>query len=222
MRRFWFSCAVLLWLSPSPAIAQGSTAPPAKIEHFDAAGYVGGSSRPGEHSYGWFGDWTGAASVGYYWTNHVKTEVAFSGTGSNTYQSDYRYVQLPGPPVRDVNTFSSTTARTRRLSVLHEYQFFRNSMVHPFVGAGAAIAWERGRTTTIETIFTPVPPPGFGSYVTNTTIGPVETRVRLHALAMAGVKAYFNERVFFRVDLSVGAGRRFETVAWRIGFGWDF
>ena len=227
MRRFWFGCAVIVVLVPSAAIAQGTTGTPPKIEHFDAAGYFGRSSHL-HNRYGyfspWYGEWSGDISAGHYWTDHHKTEVAFRVTGANTYESGYTYVQLPGPPVADVNTFSLTTVSTRRLSVLQEYQFFRNSMVHPFVGAGAAISWDRGQTTTTETIVTRVPPggSGVGTTVTHTTVGPFETRASVHVLGIAGVKAYYNERVFFRADISVGAARRFDTVAWRIGFGWDF
>jgi hypothetical protein len=216
------ACFALLAVAvPVAAPAQPAPAAPA-LPRFDAAasiGTLGGdvTGLPGEVYQSW--DWAHAPALtfGVYGTEHLKTEVelGFSGEreiyGSAVLQSD-----------RSVSRYAyfEHMVRTRTLSVTPTYQFLHNTWVHPFLGAGVDVDWDRRRTEgEIRTIaFTPP--------TTSTGVEPLpeevvsETHVRL--VAAGGVKFYLTRRAFVRTDLRLSIADGLEAARWRVGGGIDF
>ena len=146
------------------------------------------------------GSWS--AETGYYWTAHVKTSIGVATTPAETsvgYSSGY--------------TYRCDAARPVALSASVAYQFFENAFVHPFVSAGARIAWVSRTTET----YSPVPP-----YTSTRVTGP--TRVQARPVIAGGFKSYFdNGRVFMQSELGLTLGSTREThPVLRIGAGVDF
>ena len=115
------------------------------------------------------------------------------------------------------------------VSVGQSYQFRRNALFHPFVGAGVDIERRASRDRTSSAV---------GPVYTRNPLNPqivtvtrqisipaltrTETTVAVSPYAAAGFKAYFTERGFFRTDLKVSLGSGVDRVIWRAGFGADF
>jgi outer membrane protein with beta-barrel domain len=209
---------------------QSGPAPAVSLPRFDAAFHLGrshvredGDEFRYERGYG-VAD--GTASAGFYWTEHVKTDVevtwASEGdlTGSTT-------ADVPGVPA-DFRLYTRNRYRTRTLSIGQSYQFFHNAWFHPFVTAGAALGWQRERVEVPEqryypaTVFTPGVPAERIPVVIPAR--PIETSSRIvrQAFAGAGLKAYITPRAFFRSDLRFAVGSDGRTNTIRFGFGLDF
>jgi hypothetical protein len=191
----------------------------------DAAAYAGwfGANKSELDGYDdWYkGVWHSGVSAGYYWTEHLKTEVEFSGTTTG------EIYELPTPfdPTATVTAgpigheFSTT-----RLALSQHYQFFHNAFFHPTIGGGVALTWETTERE-IPPVFArePIPPgqiPVIRQLQPARTEGP-DTTLRTMAFATTGFKAYFTERAFFRSDLHVMFTDRVEDVTLRFGFGMD-
>ena len=111
----------------------------------------------------------------------------------------------------------------RQFGVGQFWQFGRNAMFHPWIGAGVDVVrieheLDRPAQFTYVTPSSgqpsrsiPVPP----LLVTSTT-------TRAVPFASAGLKAYFNERGFVRSNLKLQIRDGVEQVVWRIGVGVDF
>lgn len=208
-----------------PAAAQeiGTFQPP----RVDAAGYFGwfGANKSELNGYDeWYTRvWHGSLSAGYYWTEHLKTEVDFGGTT----RGEIYEIPLSFDPSNPVtqgpvdHEFS-----TRRVALGQYYQFFHNAFFHPAVGGGVALTWETTERTLppvfAREVFVPGgPPPLVRQVLPPRTEGP-ETRLRTMGFGSAGFKAYLAERAFFRSDLRVMFTDRVEDVTIRFGFGVDF
>src|SRR6478672_7700054 len=89
----------------------------------------------------------GGIGAGWYWTDHLKTQVDFGG-GTRGHQ--FRYTP-------DFSTngqapqFSELSVRQDSLAIAQHYQFFHNQWFHPHVGAGVDFA----RETTTE-VYQPI------------------------------------------------------------------
>jgi hypothetical protein len=176
-----------------------------------------------------YDDWTHSLFAGlgggYYWTDHLKTEVDVSSNGrAEAYGTEAAGV--PGSPQSSVfleHVYQSFTA-----SVGQSYQFGRNAQFHPFVAAGVDIErlrHETERPAQSVAIYTrsPLNPAvPVVSQIQVPALTRTETAVTVSPYAAAGFKAYFTERGFFRTDLKVSARSGIERVIWRVGFGVDF
>jgi hypothetical protein len=166
---------------------------PAASTRWDVAAHLTwlGERRPAESFQWdrWFGVASGGASIGFYWTRHLKME--FDLTSSSEGESySVKFIPVPGltTPVfveRDHET-RFTTASAGLTS-----QFFENAWFHPFVSAGLEIVREREH---IETIPLPVPPRG-------STVSPApesETRVGYSGrpYVATGFKLYLSDHAF--------------------------
>lgn len=224
---YLFSAAALLACLPASAAAQNGDEdePIVPLRRGDAAAYVGwfGGNKSELNVYeDWYKrTWHRSLSAGYYWTEHLKTELDFSGTTRG------RLYGRPIPvetPVGVGITNPLYEFSTKSLTLVQQYQFGRNAWFHPTVGGGLALTWETERER-----YPPVYITTRGANGTTTTRvvqpereeGP-ETTLRAGALATAGFKAYMSERTFFRSDLRVTFGRKVDDVAVRFGFGIDF
>lgn len=150
----------------------------------------------------------GGASLGWYWTDHWKTEID-GGFSSAAELRVYSPAIIDG---RNASLASEYELVTRRIAVGQQYQFLRNTWVHPFAGVGLDLTWEQtDRTDEI-----------YGAQPTRTTIHPRQTALLTRPFAMFGVKAYVTPRAFFRTDLRIAFDKGVDEALVRIGFGVDF
>ena len=214
-------------LAVSSAAAQDRpatiTLTPPEIRRWDVAAHVAwlnvNKSGIGASWNEWYDAAAFGALVGFHWTPHLKSEVDLVTSSEGDIYSDLITV-LPGEPIpvfRSREHFFRTTA----LSAGVTYQFFENSLVHPFVGLGVAFVRERERIETPPT-FAPSRDPRLPVRVP--ALEP-ETRLRhlVQPFLAGGFKAYVSERAFIRGELrsSLSAGR-LAALAWRAGAGIDF
>jgi hypothetical protein len=175
----------------------------------DAAGYFGwfNANKRGTSDYN---DWynrsvLGGLSLGYYWTDHVTTEVEVARTSEGT------LVEYTPPAYVPIERAFGNT----KVSVSQVYQFGRNSWFHPFVAAGIDVDRERRRQTVLAGVATR---PGVVLPIVQPPTDGVFARVGV----TTGFKAYMTPRLFFRSDARLAGARRLDQVTWRIGLGLDF
>ena len=204
------------------AMAPAAFAQSRQVIRGDAAGTFGWlavatrSSEP-YHNRDWAHSLFGAGSVGWHWTDNLKSEIDF-GAGTEAQSFDTTQVTTTGR-ISYVSTQSRFARRTIGLS--QQYQFFHNAWFHPHLAAGANFTWER-RTDEIGPIY---------AYddVTRTTRlvellrteGP-RTTFSVNPFVAVGFKAYLTERTFFRNDLRVAFHDGVNETVVRFGFGFDF
>lgn len=158
----------------------------------------------------------GAVGAGWYWNDHLKTEVDF-GVGRRSTDYGGRQVVVNGIPA--FVTVESTFSR-RILGISQQYQFDRNAWFHPHVAAGADVTWEQSTDTTrpIVTLYQQGQPVQ--------TLEPERTdnrtEVTVRPFLATGFKAYMTPRGFFRSDIRIGFRGGIEEVLVRFGFGIDF
>ena len=207
-----------------PAIqTSGVTLTPASASRWDVTAHA---TWLGEHLEDRVVEWdrwyevaSGGASVGYYWTTHLKLEidVATSTTGE-TYSIEPIPVAGPSSPFlqqRD-HHFRATTAAAGLT-----YQFLENAWFHPFVGTGIELLRERERVETTFPIVSTRDPRA------PIVIRPPGTETQVHhtgrPFVSGGFKAYVSERAFIRTDLRMSwSPDGLTAVAWRSGVGVDF
>lgn len=169
-----------------------------------------------------YNDWRSQAgfglSAGWYWTDHHVTRVGVTGTTTATLYAPVTIV------VNSLPVFVSTrrSFSTRRLGIVQQYQFRRNEWVHPFLGAGVDVVWERlGAEDDPVYVFDQVTRQ---SRLTRNAVNyPVRTEVAARGVLTGGVKAYMSRKAFALTDLRVSIGRgRTEDAEWRFGLGVDF
>jgi hypothetical protein len=160
----------------------------------------------------------GGIAAGWYWTDHLKTEVEFGGSTRaelHTFGSTFLDGRLA--------YMSATHAfSTRRVTAAQQYQFFRNALFHPYVAAGADLTWESS-SASIDPIVV------FDEVLRQTRlvapperVGP-ETSLHVRPFAATGFKAYVSTRAFIRGDVRLGVRRGgVEDVIVRAGVGVDF
>jgi hypothetical protein len=171
------------------------------------------------------GDWyhrvlSGSFTVGRYWSPHHRSEIELGAT-----TADELYVA--GHPTGDrfYPVYQSGRLRlsTRTLTLAQLYQFGENEWVHPFVGGGVDVDWER-RELDVPPLFDYVNVNG--RYEPRLVApgrheGP-KTALKVRAAVLGGIKAYMSERAFLRADVRLGVARRVEKAVARIGIGVDF
>jgi hypothetical protein len=209
--------AAALLAGSRPASAQT----PSPFPRGDANGSIGwlavnesaSGTRTGN---GWHHSFFGAAGAGWYWTEHLKTELdAGAGTESSIYNGEQ--VVING---RTAFVSTESRASRRTLGISQQYQFFRNAWFHPHVAAGADITWER-RTVRTGPIFI-YDAPGPGRLIEpERTDGPL-TDISVVPFVATGFKAYMTRRAFYRTDLRVGFNGAASNTVVRFGFGVDF
>jgi hypothetical protein len=159
------------------------------------------------------GPWAGTALAdltgGFYWTDHLKTEVAVGWTGEAT---------AIGSELQPEFVYFFRRYENRLISLSQAYQFGRNAYVHPFVAGGIEV--DRERYTIDRPIQSAYRAPG----LIVTLPAQIETgrRTRVRPFATAGLKLYTSARMFFRTDLKAAVRHGIDQVAWKAGFGIDF
>ncbi len=164
----------------------------------------------------WDNRWYGTAVAGCYWTPHAKTELEVGITSEGDSWATL-FDTARDPNGYPVPTIERRARRDLTIAATQQWQFFENAWVHPFVAAGVSIDRTRTRRERQASYRGPdddVRPPG---------PLPTESQVRAHALFGTGLKAYVNERTFFRTDFHVAVGDH-DVVHLRLraGLGVDF
>jgi hypothetical protein len=224
MTRVRFAVALALWLTASYAGAQdltpNVTLVPATRTRWDVAAHVTwlGEHRPAEsfQRNRWFSVASGGASIGYYWTPHLKTEFdLFASSEGEAYLVEF--IPVPGLTsplvVQRDHEIRFTTASAGLTS-----QFFENAWFHPFVSAGLELVREHEH---IETLPPPVPPRG----PTVSVAAEEDTRVRYggRPYLATGFKVYLSDHAFIRTDIRTSwSGDGLAALGWRSGVGVDF
>lgn len=191
-------------------------APRVQLPRHDAWGTIGWfhSKTDAPYTDDWYHRslWAGA-EAGWYWTEHLKTEVGAAATTRGTvFSGGERRVIVDGQTYYE---WGHLRERTRRATVRQLYQFGHNVMVHPFLGLGLDVVGVDQRQLRYR-----YPASVFGAAVTlpETT----SRRTLIEAAVVGGVKAYFNRTVFFRTDFAAGGRAGVVHVVARFGVGADF
>jgi opacity protein-like surface antigen len=159
----------------------------------------------------------GGAGAGWYWTDHLKTQIDFGG-GTQGHQYRYEPIVING---QTTGSSSRVSVRQQSVAVSQQYQFFRNQWFHPHVGAGVDIARE---TTTEE--YSPVfvfdSVTRTSRQITPTRNEGPEHRMLARPFGELGFKAYITRRAFFTGDTRIMVRHGIDEVLFRCGFGIDF
>ena len=190
-----------------------ATTRPARRELSATLGTLYGSEPDLNQIYSGFIAPYGGAHVGFYWTEHWKTEVEVGISAERTvYGGAY-------DPASDASGYMVMSEprydhrfRVRTISLAQHYQFFRNAWLHPNIGVGVATTWERETRYLRD----------FGAYEVANPGLPAETRVRPNAFVAAGFKAYMTRHTFFRSDLKLTTRHSIDHALLRFGLGVDF
>lgn len=204
----------LLGLASTPATglcqAPGATVPRTPIDVTASIGAFGANHQvAGVGGANWSSSLFKGLGIGYYWSDHVKTEIEAAWPGPT---EAYGYFPTRLADGTTAFAYDEHSFRTFNLSAGQLYQFGRNSFFHPFAGAGVDVSRERDRNErTTETSRGPA-----RKDITDATV------VRARPFVTTGFKAYFSERAFFRGELKLDVGSRVEQMVWKAGFGVDF
>ncbi len=159
------------------------------------------------------------ATLGRYWTEHVKTEVEI-GTGG---RSDNTYYWDPSFPTGLYAAPATQQLSDVQVSAAQFYQFFHNAWFHPFLGAG--LVYQREDHSAMRPAQeVPTYAPGTGTptgWFSLPAWSRQWTQSHVAPFVLGGCKAYVSRRAFFRADLRV-TGDTWHSVNTRIGFGFDF
>jgi outer membrane protein W len=205
--------AVVLLLGGATAVrAQGASSPVSRADASGSFGWLNADKSnltPDRDGNDWYNTSAyGGVSFGWYWTDHLKTEIE-AGVSSAADVNVYTSGVIDGR----LNTIYSTyTFSTSRLGIGQQYQFYRNVWFHPFVGAGLDLTWERSRRRDEFYSAAPVRNQPF----------PTETDLLVRPFATLGFKAYFTQKAFFRTDMRLAFDKGVDEALLRFGFGVDF
>jgi hypothetical protein len=208
-------------LAGALAFAGAAPARAQPIARADAAGVLGwfNANEPEISSYN---DWYhrsayGGAILGWYWTDHLKTEVEVGATSPG---------ELYGAQTIDVDgqrAYASSEHRftTRRIAAGQQYQFFRNAWAHPHVAIGADLTWTTHQQRDESVVLFDQASRTTRVVQQPRTIGP-STNLEVRPFTAIGTKLYFSRRGFFRTDLRLTFRGGVDEVLLRFGLGADF
>jgi outer membrane protein W len=167
---------------------------------------------------GAYDDWyhtshAGNVSAGWYWTDHLKTEIDASATSrGQIFVADTTFVN--GQPA---GRYGFLRHHTQSLGLTQQYQFLRNAWFHPFLGVGLDFVRE-----TEEEHFEAIQLFDRSNGVIEPPHDETSRRTFVRAAASIGFKGYLSRRAYFRSDLRIGVRSQIEDVVMRFGVGVDF
>jgi hypothetical protein len=172
----------------------------------------------------WYLNGRYAASIGKYWTDHVKTEIEFATTGEGSRYARLGYANVPGvPPNYPIS--AQEYYRLQQLSGRVVYQFFENAWAHPYVFGGASLDIERRRARVEEQYFYSGSDPRLPANRILITpamdVGP-DIVLRPAGTVGAGAKVYMTPRTYFNAALITSFAKSSRTLSFVGGFGFDF
>lgn len=209
----------LCLLATSPAHAQDQ--PTGRLPRLDAFGSLGWfNADKGELAE--YNDWYnrslfGGATAGWYWTNHLKTEVDVGATSRARIYS-YETIFIGNTPTSRASEFYF---KTRRIALSQQYQFGDNAWFHPHLAAGVDVTAERIEQED-EPVFAFDPVTRTTRVVREELTHPERTEWHTRPFVGGGFKAYMTPRGFFRMDMRFVLKDGVDEVLLRFGFGMDF
>lgn len=205
----------LLVLLPHLAAAQDAAAPPPLMrgDLSGAAGWLLVHTPEQEPYDDWHGQGYFNLGLGWYWTNHLKTDIEAGASAETTTYATVPLVVDGYPLFATVRT----TFSTRRLALGGRYQFGRNAWFHPSLGAGVELLAVRASSMD-EPVWAPDPiargrRPAARRESRDTTA---------HAFVSAGFKTYLSTKAFVLVDARYAFRTGPRDVLLRFGVGADF
>ncbi len=165
----------------------------------------------------WASSLLGTASAGWYWTDRSKTEIDFGASATATGYATQPVV-IGG---RTSSAFIESSLTRRTLGIGQHHQFYRNAWFHPYVAAGANVAWQRV-TDRVGPVFAYDEATRTSRLVEPLRTEGPRTDIIVRPYVATGFKAYMAQRAFFRSDLRTSFGQRLDDVIVRFGFGVDF
>ena len=209
------------WLGSVGSVASQPATLATPIARVDVHGSVGWANVSADHLAS-YDEWDhgvaqGIVGAGWYWNDHVKTEVDLRFAGAAEF---YRFEQttVNGRPTYRT---SKSKLQSSGIGVGQHYQFLRNAWVHPYVGAGIDF-----RRESLEELVDPVVLYDDRRGDTQEVVparraGPSISWTAKPFVAV-GLKAYVSQRGFFRADFRVSVRGGAEEVVTSAGFGVDF
>jgi hypothetical protein len=204
----------------SAAPARAQRAPIARADLAGTAGWLAVNKEPpAVFDYGddWQDSLFAAATAGWYWSDHIKTELEF-GMGTEATAFGARQIVVDG---RLTSEFVESRYTRRTLAAGQHYQFFRNAWFHPHVGAGLNVTFQEVTDHT-RPVVVYNPPTGGPTVIRRELVEGPRTEVFASPFVSTGFKAYLTQRGFFRSDLKVTLRSGVDEVLLRFGFGVDF
>jgi hypothetical protein len=217
---------ILLAGTANAANAQStSTVTPPEPPRWDVnlnAGLFG--HRPGnfdDRYNNWYSEGRYATSIGYYWTEHLKTELEFAHSGEGE-----RYVQdvvrVPGTGALHsvaVEAFN----RLQQTSLRMVWQFGSNTWVHPYVNAGYVLDADRQRRRSPVTYSYPGDPRAVPPILVRPEInsGP-DIEYRSGVSVGVGSKFYVAPAAYINTGVQWTYTRPAKTITFLSGFGMEF
>lgn len=219
----------LLWilallLTAAAAEAQTPPAIPDRLQ-WDVnlnAGIFGHRPAPGDDSYdNWYNEGRYAASIGYYWTEHLKTELEFA----HSPQGDLHFQELSRVPGTGAlhTVFGRSFHRLQQTSLRMVWQFGDNTWVHPYVNGGLVLDADRQRRHSPVTYSYPGDPRVVPPIVVRPEMvsGP-DTVYRSGVSLGFGSKFYVAPQAYINTGVQWTYARPAKTIAFYSGFGFEF
>ena len=213
--------AALAGVLASPAAAQDGTRSlkPATFPRWDLGFSFGLLNLTDKETRSEWSNWHQKAEyradVGYYWTTHLKTEVAVSTSNGWT---EYDSVRISVPGVPNAYAYDEFERRLVMVSPAITWQFRENQFMHPYVSGGVRIGLlDEHQVRQAGTYRS-----GSISY---TVAGFDERRtdVRVRPFVAGGFKSYVSRKVFARTEARLAfAQDGVRQVSVTAGIGVDF
>lgn len=221
MRKFAWIFVVLL--AADAAEAQQAASQPPRWDVNINIGTFG--ARPGEseppHYNDWYFEGRYAASIGYYWTENLKTELEFAHTGEGT-QYVQEYVRVPNTGFPYLLSIEKAH-RLQQTSLRMVWQFFDNRWVHPYVNAGIVLDVDRNRYHLPQQFYYPGDPRTNPRVLVRPEFQSGTNRAYRAGFSFGGgSKFYVSPNAYLNTGMQATVGSPFKTVALLAGFGAEF
>ena len=221
MRRIsWIFAALLM----ADGAAQAQTPDRSKWDVNLTAGFF--ENRPFDEANSssdeWYGEGRYAASIGYYWTEHFKTELEFANTGEGRRWTQ-EIVRVPG--TSQLHTISTEVFhRLQQASARAVWQFNENAWVHPYVNAGLVFDAERRTWQSPPQFYYPGDPRTRPPVLIRPEInrGSKVMDYRYGVTLGGGSKFYMSPSTYLNTGLQVTYAKPATTASFLVGFGVDF
>ena len=182
------------------------------------------NGKPGENDTAYDDDWyqSGrvATSIGYYWTENLKTELEFATTSEGSrYIQDY--VRFPNGQVYPYSI--EKFHRLQQTSLRMAWQFLDNTWVHPYLNGGFVFDVDRTRYHVPEQYYYPGDPRTNQPQLVRSQFNSGKIMDYGGGVSVGGgAKFYVSPKAYINTGMQVTYGHPSSTVSFLAGFGIDF
>lgn len=176
----------------------------------------------------WYGEGRYSASIGYYWTEHFKTELEFAHTGEGRRWTQ-EIITVPGTSINHpIGT--EVFHRLQQTSARAVWQFNENTWVHPYLNAGVVFDAERRMWQSPAQFYYPPYNPNAPSSTGRPPVlvrpeiarGSKVMEYRTGITVGGGSKFYMSTNTYLNAGMQVTYANPAVTAAVLVGFGVDF